>query len=404
MRRILVTSALPYANGHIHIGHLVEYLQTDIWVRFQKLVGNECVYVCADDTHGTSVMIRARREGISEERLIAEMQAAHESDFAGFDIEFDNYGSTNSPETREACEQIWAEIRRAGLVEEREVTQLYDAEVGAFLADRFMHRLGLHGRAIIPLLSAVGCNVPAVMGTRVLSTRRERLIACALIVLIPCSARIAVIMGGVSRFVGVAYALLLFAVIVALVYLAGLLLNRMLPGESTGLVMEMFAFRAPSPTVVLKKTWQRIKDFLFVAAPLIVAGSVALGLLYETDAIVHLTAPLRPLAEWWLGIPGVALLALIMGFLRKELALALLVVLAARVIPGVSESSTLLDFMTRGQVFTFVLVCSVYLPCVATLGVLWRELGARGALAITGATVALAFLLGGLSHLVLILL
>ena len=100
MSRILVTSALPYANGHIHLGHLVEYLQTDIWVRFQKLRGRRCVYVCADDTHGTAIMIRARQEGIREEELIAQMQQAHLADFAGFEIEFDNYGSTNSPENR----------------------------------------------------------------------------------------------------------------------------------------------------------------------------------------------------------------------------------------------------------------------------------------------------------------
>ena len=102
VRRILVTSALPYANGDIHIGHLVEYIQTDIWVRFQKLVGNRCVYMCADDTHGTAVMISARKAGVSEEEFIAEMQQAHERDFAAFDIEFDNYGSTNSAENRDA--------------------------------------------------------------------------------------------------------------------------------------------------------------------------------------------------------------------------------------------------------------------------------------------------------------
>lgn len=138
MRRILVTSALPYANGHIHIGHLVEYLQTDIWVRFQKLRGRRCIYICADDTHGTAIMIRAQQEGIAEEELIAKMQQAHEADFAGFDIEFDNYGSTNSPETREICVEIWAALRKAGLVEEQEVTQLYDAASGTFLADRFV--------------------------------------------------------------------------------------------------------------------------------------------------------------------------------------------------------------------------------------------------------------------------
>ena len=136
MRQILVTSALPYANGHIHIGHLVEYLQTDIWARFQKLRANRCIYICADDTHGTAIMLRAKAEGISEEELIAKMQEAHVADFMGFDIEFDNYGSTNSPASREVCHEIWASIRRAGLVEEQEVEQLYDATEGMFLADR----------------------------------------------------------------------------------------------------------------------------------------------------------------------------------------------------------------------------------------------------------------------------
>ncbi|MCL4202099.1 MAG: methionine--tRNA ligase [Pirellulaceae bacterium] len=137
-RRLLVTSALPYANGPIHIGHLVEYIQTDIWVRFQKLRGHRCVYVCADDTHGTAIMIRARQEGRSEEELIAEMQRQHERDFAAFDIRFDNYGSTNSPENRRVCHEIWAALRREDLIVEKSVSQLYDPEAGTFLADRFV--------------------------------------------------------------------------------------------------------------------------------------------------------------------------------------------------------------------------------------------------------------------------
>ena len=115
-RRILVTAALPYANGHIHLGHLVEYIQTDIWVRFQKLRGNRCIYICADDTHGTAIMIRARQEGRSEAALIADMREAHVQDFAGFDIEFDNYGSTHSDENRQLCAEICQSIRDAGLV------------------------------------------------------------------------------------------------------------------------------------------------------------------------------------------------------------------------------------------------------------------------------------------------
>jgi methionyl-tRNA synthetase len=138
VRRILVTSALPYANGPIHMGHLVEYIQTDIWVRFQKLLGNRCVYFCADDTHGTAVMISARQEGCSEETLITRMQDSHERDFGAFGIEFDNYGSTHSPENRMLCEEFWQAIRQAGLVKQRDVEQLYDPDAGTFLADRFV--------------------------------------------------------------------------------------------------------------------------------------------------------------------------------------------------------------------------------------------------------------------------
>lgn len=137
-RKILVTAALPYANGPIHIGHLVEYIQTDIWVRFQKLRGERCIFICADDTHGTAIMIRARAEGRSEEQLIADMQAAHQADFAKFDIQFDNYGSTNSPENYALCCEIWQSLRSQGLIAERDVSQLFDPVAGTFLADRFV--------------------------------------------------------------------------------------------------------------------------------------------------------------------------------------------------------------------------------------------------------------------------
>ncbi|MEM7600713.1 MAG: methionine--tRNA ligase [Verrucomicrobiota bacterium] len=138
MRQILVTSALPYANGPIHLGHLVEYLQTDIWVRFQKMSGHRCIYLCADDTHGTAITIRAQAEGRSEESLIAEVSEAHQRDFSGFGIEFDYYGSTNSEESRAICHEIWASLREADMIKEEEIDQLFDTEKGVFLADRFV--------------------------------------------------------------------------------------------------------------------------------------------------------------------------------------------------------------------------------------------------------------------------
>ena len=137
-RKILVTAALPYANGPIHLGHLVEFIQTDIWVRFQKLRGHRCIFMWADDTHGTAIMIRARAEGRTEEEVIAQASEEHQRDFQGFQIEYDNYGSTHSDENRKLCGEVWQSIRNAGLVKEKEVEQLYDVEQGTFLADRFV--------------------------------------------------------------------------------------------------------------------------------------------------------------------------------------------------------------------------------------------------------------------------
>ncbi len=137
-RKILVTSALPYANGAIHLGHLVEYIQTDIWVRFQKMSGNECWYVCADDTHGTPIMLRAEKEGITPEQLIARVHGEHSRDFAGFLVGFDNYYSTHSPETRACANDIYGKLKAAGLIEVRSIEQYYDPVKQMFLPDRFI--------------------------------------------------------------------------------------------------------------------------------------------------------------------------------------------------------------------------------------------------------------------------
>jgi len=137
-KRLLVTAALPYANGPIHLGHLVESIQTDIFVRFQRLQGREVLFVCADDTHGTAIMMRARQEGRSEEALIEEMSRRHQSDFSAFSISFDHYGSTHSQENRQLCHRFWQSMRDAGRVVQRDVVQLYDPQAGTFLADRFV--------------------------------------------------------------------------------------------------------------------------------------------------------------------------------------------------------------------------------------------------------------------------
>ncbi|WP_440058330.1 methionine--tRNA ligase [Pseudomonas fragariae (ex Marin et al. 2024)] len=137
-RKILVTSALPYANGSIHLGHMLEYIQTDMWVRFQKHRGNQCIYVCADDAHGSAIMLRAEKEGITPEQLIANVKAEHSADFADFLVEFDNFHSTHSDENRELSSMIYKRLRDAGHIATRSVTQYFDPEKKMFLADRFI--------------------------------------------------------------------------------------------------------------------------------------------------------------------------------------------------------------------------------------------------------------------------
>ncbi|CAG1003987.1 Fe(2+) transporter FeoB [Methanosarcinales archaeon] len=265
----------------------------------------------------------------------------------------------------------------------------------AFLTDRLMHKFGLHGRAIIPLVAGAGCNVPAIIGTRVLTTMRERTIASTLITLIPCSARTAVILGAVSLFVGWKPAVAIYLIIFALVFVVGAGLNKIMPGKSTGLVMEMFPFRMPMMSNILKKTWYRFKDFVFVAFPIVLVGSMVLGGLYESGYLWKLASPLSPIVEGWLGLPAVAGLTLIFAVLRKELALQLLVTLAVVMYGGGAKD--LLLFMTPAQLFVYALVNTIYIPCVATIAVLGRELGWKRAFGIMAFTITLAILIGGIA-------
>jgi len=266
----------------------------------------------------------------------------------------------------------------------------------AFLTDNIMHKLGLHGRAIIPLLTGAGCNVPAIMGTRVLTTKRERVLASTLIVLVPCSARTAVILGAVANFAGWLYAAFIFAFEAALIGLVGLGLHRLLPGESSGLVMEMFPFRVPSGSAIVKKTWFRFKDFAYVAFPIVTLGSLAMGALYETKLLWAIVDPMQPVVLGLLGLPAVAGVTLILGILRKELTLELLVALA--IVQYGATAQNLLVFMTPLQILVFALVVTIYIPCVATVAVLGRELGWRNALFIMAFTITLALIIGGIAY------
>jgi ferrous iron transport protein B len=263
----------------------------------------------------------------------------------------------------------------------------------AFLSDRVMHRFGLHGRAVIPLIAAGGCNVPAIIATRSLTSKRERVIASALATLTPCSARTAVIIGAVAAFAGWQWALFTYFVVFVVGVSAGLGLNRLLPGQKGAFVMEMFPFRRPVIRQVAAKTWRRFREFVWDAAPIILIGSMALGALYETGLVWKLTAPLSPVVEGWLMLPAVAGLTLVFAVLRKELALQLLLVFAAVSAGGaVADISSI---MTKPQIITYAIVNTIYIPCLATIAVLRRELGWKWTATISAGTIVLALAVGG---------
>ncbi|OGN82158.1 MAG: hypothetical protein A2X23_05885 [Chloroflexi bacterium GWC2_73_18] len=264
----------------------------------------------------------------------------------------------------------------------------------AVLSDRIFNALGLPGRAAIPLLAATGCNVPAIYGTRVLDSRRERLLASFLIVLTPCSARSAVVIAALAPFAGAQVALLAFGVVALIGVAAGLAANALVPGRQSPLVLELPPLRRPIARQVVAKAWFRFRSFVTTATPVMLAGSFVLGGLYETGAIGPIEDAIGPLVRGALGLPPVTGIALALAFLRKELALQLLLVLA--VAEYGSGASSLAAFMTSGQLFVYAVVTAVSVPCVATLATLADEFGWRPALAITGATLGVALAAGAL--------
>ncbi len=264
----------------------------------------------------------------------------------------------------------------------------------AFLTDRVMHRLGLHGRALLPLVAAAGCSVPAILSVRDLPSRRERLIASTLISLVPCSARTAVILGAVGHYIGWQPALGVFGVVFAIGIGTGLGMNRAFPGHTGGLVMEMFQFRRPRLSGVLRKAWAQFREFLFVATPIVIAGSLVVGALYETGWLMKLTQPLSPVITGWLGLPAIAGLTLVLGMLRKELALQLLVAMA--VVTLGKGASDLTTFMTPTNLFVYALVNTLAVPCISTITVLVRQHGWARTAGIVSFTIAVALAAGGL--------
>jgi len=259
----------------------------------------------------------------------------------------------------------------------------------AFLMDNLMHKIGLHGKAFIPLLLGFGCSVPACLACRIMERDRERFLAAFVAILMPCAARTVVIMGLVGTYLGILPALGLYAFELALVFSVGRLAYRALPGEPMGLVMEMPPYRIPSCRVIAKKTWASTKSFAHIAFPYIVAGSLALEALRIAGWLDPLADAMAPLVVRWLGLPKVAGATLIFGILRKELTLILLATLTGTV--------NYAEILSPIQMVVFSLVAMIYFPCISTVAALVKEFGWRKALMTALFDIGLAVLLGGLA-------
>jgi ferrous iron transport protein B len=229
-----------------------------------------------------------------------------------------------------------------------------------------------------------GCSVPACIGCRIMETDRERFLAGFVVVLIPCAARTVIILGLVGKFVGLHAALGLYAFDLVLVFALGRMAFTVLPGEPVGLIMEMPPYKKPSIKNILVKTWSRTKDFVYIALPIIVAGSVIISALQLSGFMEYVIQAATPLIKGWLGLPPEAGIPLIFGILRKELSLILL----SELVP--------LQSLTNLQIIVFSLVAMIYIPCIATIAACVREFGWRKAAGITIIDVALALFLGGL--------
>lgn len=255
----------------------------------------------------------------------------------------------------------------------------------AFLADRAMHHVGMHGQALIPMVLGLGCNVPAIMSIRQLS-KRERTIASFLITMVPCSARTVIIAGIVAVFVGVAWAFSIYLIVFVLIVITGIVLTKITPGEQFGMILEMAPLRKPQPVQTLKRAWLHMKEFLFIAMPLLLVSSVFLGVFQYVGLIQAFQDIFAPYMEAILGLPPYASTSLLFGILRKEMAFETLAILAG--------TADLGSVMTGLQLYIFAVVSVLFVPCISTVAVLWREMGWKMAVLVSAYTLTLGLGVG----------
>jgi ferrous iron transport protein B len=253
----------------------------------------------------------------------------------------------------------------------------------AFLMDTLMHRMGLHGKAIVPFILGYGCNVPAIMSTRIMEDKRDRFLSAALSTMIPCAARLAVIFGLVAFYVGPWAALGIYLYNLLVIALTGKIITHFLPEDSPGLILEMPVYRLPTIKTVTAKAWFRIREFIFEAWPILIIGSIVLAVMNYFSVTGYLNTLLQPL-NWLLGLPKEVGTPLIFGVFRKELSLIMLA--------QAFGTTNFAAVMTDQQMIVFTVFVVFYIPCLATIISIRNELGNKAMWAITGLTVLVATL------------
>ena len=261
----------------------------------------------------------------------------------------------------------------------------------AFLLDAFLHKIGLHGKAVIPFILGYGCTVPAIMATRILESGRDRFIASVLTTMIPCAARMTIIFALVAFYISPQAALAVYILNIIVIIISGKILSCLLPEVTPGMILEIPAYHIPSIKVALAKTWLRMKEFIFIAWPLLIVGSTILSLLqyYKMDMLINkIFSPLTSL----LGLPLVVGTTLIFGILRKELSMLMLI--------QAIGTSNVAAVMSATQIMTFTIFVIFYVPCVATIAVLWKEIGSKRTLFTVAFTFILATILATITRFV----
>ncbi|MBN2086848.1 ferrous iron transport protein B [Candidatus Peregrinibacteria bacterium] len=258
----------------------------------------------------------------------------------------------------------------------------------AFLTDSFMHRMGVHGKACIPLILGFGCNVPACLSCRIMETERERFLTGFLTTLVPCAAVTVIIMGLVGKFVGIGWALGLYLFAIIVIFILGKIASKILPGEPTELIMEMPEYKQPNLKTVILQTWFRLKKFICIATPVVVISGVIIEAVRLLNGLPFIANLLSPITVNWLGLPSITGILLILGILRKELILVMLATLMG--------TTNFIEVMTPVQMITLALVSMFYIPCVATIAALWKEFGWKKTLIISLFEITFAIVIAGI--------